>query len=218
MNRGQLGHQGPVRYTDAVIDSSKPQVMAKNVVIVGGGHNGLVCACYLAKAGFSVTVLERRGILGGAAVTEEFHPGFRNSVASYTVSLLHPQVIEDLQLHSHGLEILERPINNFLPLPDDDSLTSFPDLVSMQTEVARFSSKDADQLPAFYDALDSVVQVLKDLMTENSGKRSAGPDMIPTPTRRDVAPPSTGDRLLCACSTDSISPQRYSSGLESFYC
>ena len=74
-----------------------------------------------------MTVLERRDILGGAAVTEEFHPGFRNSVAGYTAGLLHPQVIEDLHLHHHGLEILDRPINNFLPLPDDNSLTSFPD-------------------------------------------------------------------------------------------
>tara|TARA_B110000977_G_scaffold96731_1_gene127528 strand:- start:12994 stop:14562 length:1569 start_codon:yes stop_codon:yes gene_type:complete len=148
--------------------------MAKNVVIVGGGHNGLVCACYLAKAGFSVTILERRGILGGAAVTEEFHPGFRNSVASYTVSLLHPQVIKDLHLHRHGLEILERPINNFLPLPDDNSLTSFPDPVTMQAEVARFSRRDSDVLPAFYDALDSVSQVLKDLMTEIPPKLHGG--------------------------------------------
>jgi len=148
--------------------------MAKNVVIVGGGHNGLVCACYLAKAGFSVTVLERHDILGGAAVTEEFHPGFRNSVASYTVGLLHPQVIEDLHLHHHSLEILERPINNFLPLPDDNNLTSFPDPASMQQEVARFSRKDSDQLPAFYDALNSVVQVLKDLITEIPPKLHAG--------------------------------------------
>ena len=148
--------------------------MAKNVVIVGGGHNGLVCACYLAKAGFNVTVLERRSILGGAAVTEEFHPGFRNSIASYTVSLLHPQVIEDLKLYSHGLEILERPINNFLPLPDDNSLTSYPDPVAMQAEVARFSRKDSDQLPSFYNDLDAVVQVLKDLMTEIPPKLHGG--------------------------------------------
>ena len=118
--------------------------MAKNVVIVGGGHNGLVCSCYLAKAGFSVTVLERRGILGGAAVTEEFHPGFRNSVASYTVSLLHPRVIDDLHLHRHGLEILECPINNFLPLPDDNSLTSFPDplkaLIGFDSIAGNFAS------------------------------------------------------------------------------
>ena len=69
-----------------------------DVVIVGGGHNGLVCACYLAKGGLDVLVLERQDVVGGAAITEEFHPGFRNSVASYTVSLLHPKVIDDLHL------------------------------------------------------------------------------------------------------------------------
>ncbi|HOX72529.1 MAG TPA: FAD-dependent oxidoreductase, partial [Dokdonella sp.] len=78
----------------------------RDALIVGGGHNGLVCATYLAKAGLKVTVLERRGVVGGAAVTEEFHPGFRNSVAAYTVSLLQPKVIKDLDLHAHGLRIV----------------------------------------------------------------------------------------------------------------
>src|SRR5450631_4908628 len=87
-----------------------------DAVIVGGGHNGLVCACYLAKAGLSVAVFERRAMVGGAAVTEEFHPGFRNSTASYTVSLLHPRVLRDLRLAEHGLRIVERPLSNFLPL------------------------------------------------------------------------------------------------------
>src|SRR5450631_2035442 len=87
-----------------------------DAVIVGGGHNGLVCACYLAAAGQKVAVFERRGIVGGAAVTEEFHPGFRNSTASYTVSLLHPRVLRDLRLAEHGLSIVERPVSNFLPL------------------------------------------------------------------------------------------------------
>ena len=75
-----------------------------DVVIIGGGHNGLVCACYLARAGLSVRVLERRGIVGGSVVTEAFHPGFRNSTASYTVSLLNPKVIADLDLARHGLK------------------------------------------------------------------------------------------------------------------
>src|SRR5689334_11199318 len=90
-----------------------------DVVVIGGGHNGLVCACYLAAGGLDVCVLERRAIVGGAAVTEEFHPGFRNSTASYTVSLLHPKVIGDLRLATHGLRIVERPFSNFLPLGDD---------------------------------------------------------------------------------------------------
>ena len=89
---------------------------AQDAVIVGGGHNGLVCAWYLARAGLKVTVCEARPVVGGAAVTEEFHPGFRNSVASYTVSLLNPQVIADMSLYGHGLRIVERPISNFLPI------------------------------------------------------------------------------------------------------
>src|SRR5512132_2609877 len=89
-----------------------------DVVIIGGGHNGLVCAAYLAAGGLKVTVLERRGVVGGAAVTEEFHPGFRNSVAAYTVSLLNPKVIRDLDLAGHGLRIVERELANFLPLDD----------------------------------------------------------------------------------------------------
>ena len=89
-----------------------------DAVIIGGGHNGLICAAYLAMAGLKVMVLERRAVVGGAAVTEEFHPGFRNSVAAYTVSLLNPKVIADLRLAAHGLRIVERRIANFLPLDD----------------------------------------------------------------------------------------------------
>ena len=87
-----------------------------DAVIVGGGHNGLVCSFYLANAGLKVKVVEKRSIVGGAAVTEEFHPGYRNSTASYTVSLLNPAVIKDMHLKENGLEIIKRPISNFLPL------------------------------------------------------------------------------------------------------
>ncbi len=79
-----------------------------DALIIGGGHNGLTCAAYLAAAGLRVRVLERRHVVGGAAVTEEFHPGFRNSVASYTVSLLNPRVIRDLERARHGLRVVER--------------------------------------------------------------------------------------------------------------
>src|SRR6202049_2103154 len=89
-----------------------------DVVIIGAGHNGLTCAAYLGMAGLAVKVVERRAVVGGAAVTEEFHPGFRNSVAAYTVSLLNPQIIADLKLSEHGLRILEGRGPNFLPAPD----------------------------------------------------------------------------------------------------
>ena len=122
--------------------------MNADIVIIGAGHNGLVCACYLARAGLKVVVLEARGVVGGAAVTEEFHPGFRNSVASYTVSLLHPKVIADLDLHGHGLEIVERKLQNFLPL-NDRATISFLGGERTKSEVAKFSNRDADRLDAF---------------------------------------------------------------------
>jgi len=143
-----------------------PPPVACDVLIVGGGHNGLTCACYLAAAGLKVRVIERRSVVGGAAVTEEFHPGFRNSTASYTVSLLNPQVIRDLRLAEHGLRILERPISNFLPLSDTDYLKVGGSLQSTQTEVARFSSADAARLPAYYAMLDRVADVLRELSLE----------------------------------------------------
>jgi len=141
-----------------------------DTVIIGGGHNGLVCACYLAGAGLNVAVFERRGIVGGAAVTEEFHPGFRNSTASYTVSLLHPKVIHELRLKEHGLKIVERPMSNFLPLPGGDYLkvggASADGLGGTQAEVARFSTKDATALPAYYAMLGRVADVLRALLLE----------------------------------------------------
>ena len=137
-----------------------------DAVIIGGGHNGLVCACYLAAGGLRVAVFERRGVVGGAAVTEEFHPGFRNSTASYTVSLLHPKVIRDLKLAAHGLTIVERPLANFLPLSERDYLKVGGGLAATQAEVARFSAKDAAALPAYYATLDRVVGVLRALVLE----------------------------------------------------
>jgi phytoene dehydrogenase-like protein len=134
-----------------------------DAVIIGGGHNGLVCAFYLARAGKSVRVLERRPIVGGAAVTEEFHPGFRNSVASYTVSLLQPKVIRDMKLAERGLRIVERPISNFLPQEDGRYLKLGGGLERTQAEFRKFSERDAATLPAYYEALDVVADVLRDL-------------------------------------------------------
>ncbi len=147
-----------------------------DVLILGGGHNGLVCAAYLAAAGLKVRVLERRGIVGGAAVTEEFHPGFRNSVASYTVSLLNPKVVRDLRLTEHGLRVVERPYSNFLPLPDGRSFRLGGEHGA--ADIARWSKRDVEQLPKYYAMLDRVVVVLRELMQR--------------------APPNVSDRFVLA--------------------
>src|SRR5215472_14826614 len=118
-----------------------------DVLIIGAGHNGLVCAFYLARAGLKVTMLERRSVVGGAAVTEEFHPGFRNSVASYTVSLLNPKVVADMDLAGHGLTVVERRAANFLPLPDGRHLLTGEGRTAAQ--VAKFSNRDAERLGAY---------------------------------------------------------------------
>lgn len=134
-----------------------------DAVIIGAGHNGLVCAFYLARAGLKVRIVERRDVVGGAAVTEEFHPGFRNSVASYTVSLLQPKVIADMRLAEHGYRVIERPISNFLPQEDEGYLKFGGGLDRTQAEFAKFSAHDAEVLPAYYDALEGVAEVLRDL-------------------------------------------------------
>ena len=137
-----------------------------DAVIVGGGHNGLVCSFYLANAGLKVKVLEKRSIVGGAAVTEEFHPGYRNSTASYTVSLLNPAVIKDMHLKENGLEIIKRPISNFLPLNDSEYLKVGGSLESTQKQFQKFSNKDANILPEYYRRIENVADVLRDLTTK----------------------------------------------------
>ena len=134
-----------------------------DVIVIGGGHNGLVCACYLARAGRKVKILEQRPIVGGAAVTEAFYPGFRNSIASYTVGLLHPKIIDELNLVQHGLEIIPRPFANFLPLDDTNYLLMGGDLSTRQKELAKFSENDATHLPAYEKMLSNVAEVLRDL-------------------------------------------------------
>jgi phytoene dehydrogenase-like protein len=144
----------------------------RDVVIIGGGHNGLVCAAYLAAAGLKVTVLERRGVVGGAAVTEEFHPGFRNSVAAYTVSLLNPKVIKDLDLPRHGLRVVERKLSNFLPLNETEYLKIGAG--KTEQEVAKFSTRDAARLAAYGERLDVIADVLRDLVLETPPNVTAG--------------------------------------------
>jgi phytoene dehydrogenase-like protein len=130
-----------------------------DVVIIGAGHNGLTCAAYLAMAGLRVKVVERRKAVGGAAVTEEFHPGFRNSVAAYTVSLLNPQIITDLKLADHGLRIVERRAQNFLPAPDGSYLLTGEGRT--RQSVAKLSERDAATIDAFSRELEAIADVLR---------------------------------------------------------
>ncbi len=120
-------------------------------------------AFYLARAGLNVRIVESRDVVGGAAVTEEFAPGFRNSVASYTVSLLQPKVIADMKLADHGYRVIERPISNFLPQEDGGYLKLGGGLERTQKEFARFSAHDAARLPEYYDMLEGVADMLRDL-------------------------------------------------------
>ncbi len=146
-----------------------------DAVIIGGGHNGLVCAFYLAKAGLNIRVCERRSIVGGAAVTEEFHPGFRNSVASYTVSLLNPQVIAEMNLKHHGLQIIKRPISNFLPIDNSRYLKLGGSLERTQEQFRKFSARDAERLPEYYDRIEAVADVLRDISTKTPPNPKRGP-------------------------------------------
>ena len=130
-----------------------------DVVIIGAGHNGLACAAYLAMAGLRVKVVERRKVVGGAAVTEEFHPGFRNSVAAYTVSLLNPRIIADLKLADHGLKIVERRAQNFLPAPDGTYLLTGEGRTL--ESVAKLSARDAVRIEAFSRELEVIADVLR---------------------------------------------------------
>ncbi len=110
-----------------------------DLIIIGGGHNGLVTAAYLARAGLKVLVLERREVLGGACVTEEVWPGFKVSTAAYVNSLLRPEIIRDLELKRHGFEMLPRNPSSFTPFPDGRSLLLGPDKALTHREISKFS-------------------------------------------------------------------------------
>ena len=134
--------------------------MTSDILIIGAGHNALTCAFYLAERGLSVTMLESRAVVGGAAVTEEFHPGFRNSTAAYTVSLLNPKIIRDMRLYEHGLKVVLRKIDNFLPTQGAEHLLAGRDGLTRR-EIARHSPADAENYDAYSAALNAVVGVLR---------------------------------------------------------
>lgn len=133
-----------------------------DAIIIGAGHNGLVCAAYLAMGGLKVKLVEKRAVVGGAAVTEEFHPGFRNSVAAYTVSLLNPKVIADLRLREHGLRVVERRAQNFLPDPDGRYLLTGEGRT--RETLARLSARDIERLDGFSAEIEAIADVLRALV------------------------------------------------------
>jgi phytoene dehydrogenase-like protein len=156
-----------------------------DAIIIGGGHNGLVCGTYLAKAGLKTLVLERRYVIGGAAVTEEFVPRFRGSIFSYVMSLLHPRVIADLELRKFGLEVL--PANDlFCPLHGDDYIVFSDDMRRTQAEFARFSRHDAEIYPAFDAYIQEAAAIVRKLLFETPID----------PTRRDWRSFKEGAALL----------------------
>src|SRR3954447_21748146 len=152
--RGKTPHDSSHRSTLLDADMTETEV-----VIIGAGHNGLTCAAYLAMAGLRVKVVERRKVVGGAAVTEEFCPGFRNSVAAYTVSLLNAKIIAELKLHEHGLRIVERRAQNFLPAPDGSYLLTGDGRTGQS--VAKLSARDAGRIDVFSRELEAIADVLR---------------------------------------------------------
>src|SRR5688572_19416690 len=152
-----------------------------DAIVIGGGHNGLVCAAYLARAGKKVCVLERRHVLGGCATTEELWPGYKVSTAAYVISLFLPQIIRELKRKEYGLTILPRNPSSFTPLPDGRSLLLGPDADLCRREISKFSTKDAEAYPRYNAFLERVAQVLEPVLSQ------AAPDPLPLPENwRDI--------------------------------
>jgi phytoene dehydrogenase-like protein len=146
-----------------------------DAIVIGGGHNGLVCAAYLGKAGKKVCVLERRHVLGGCATTEELWPGYKVSTAAYVISLFLPQIIRELRLKEYGLKVLPRSPSSFTPLPDGRSLLMGPDPALCHREISKFSMADAVAYTRYNTFLERVAKVLEPVLSQ------AAPDPLPLP-------------------------------------
>lgn len=146
-----------------------------DVAVVGAGHNGLVTAAYLARAGLTVVVLEAQDRVGGACVSEETWPGFQVSTAAYVVSLFRPEIVRDLDLARHGYRVLRRDPSSFTPLPDGRSLLLGPDPALNRREVARFSARDAERLPGYEAMLDRVARAIEPTLLETPPALSTRP-------------------------------------------
>ena len=149
--------------------------LAYDAIVIGGGHNGLVTAAYLARARRRVCVLERRAVLGGAATTETLWPGYRVSTAAYVVSLLLPDIIRELRLPSYGFQVLPRSPSSFTPLPDGRSLLMGPEPGLNQREIARFSRRDAECYPRYEALLDRVARALEPALSRPTCCRCPAP-------------------------------------------
>ena len=145
-----------------------------DAILVGGGHNGLVTAAYLARAGQKVLVLEARDRVGGTAVTEEPWPGFKVSTAAYVVSLFRPEIVRDLELGRHGYALLPRSPSSFTPFPDGRSLMMGPDPELNRREVSKFSPRDAGRLPAYEAMLERIARAIEPTLLETPGDPFSG--------------------------------------------
>jgi phytoene dehydrogenase-like protein len=143
------------------VSAAATKAAAYDAIVIGGGHNGLVAACYLARAKRKVLVLERRYLVGGACVTEETFPGFKVSTAAYVNSLFRPEIVRDLKLREYGFELLERNPSSFSPFPDGRYLMLGADEALNAREIAKFSARDAERYPRYTAMLERVAAVIE---------------------------------------------------------
>jgi phytoene dehydrogenase-like protein len=152
---------------------------AREVVVIGGGHNGLVTAFYLAKAGFKPLVLERRPQPGGAAITAEFHPGFRGSILAHTAGPIRPDIVRDMQLERHGLKLITPDVSVVSLSPDGRALVLYNDVRKSSDEIGKFSKKDAARYPEFQESLAKIGKVIGEAL-------ALAPPNIDDPSKGDL--------------------------------